>query len=332
MNPPTQRTAPPWRWPAEAIWEAVAPLLPGFSVEVLPRIDSTNTELMRRARAGRCEPVLLVAERQTAGRGRLGRSWHSAGPQPAGQGEGAGLPALTFSLGLPLAPVNWSGLSLAVGVSVAESLQPQLPAPGSRTPRVGLKWPNDLWLEGGSATGAGTHRKLGGILVETASMWGQPPGAGMDAGTGAAAGAGAAALRYVVVGVGLNVQNPVLDPAVALSVPPGSLQELALGGGEGGGETALDAPAALLRVAAPLVAMLQAFEGYGFEPMQPRFDRRDVLRGRSVQLSDGSSGTAHGVGADGALLVLTAAGTLQAVTSSDISVRPAGPAPALPGR
>ena len=332
MNPPAQRSALHWRWPAEAIWEAVAPQLPGFSVEVLHSTDSTNTELMRRARAGRCEPVLLVAERQTAGRGRLGRSWHSAGPQPAGQGEGAGLPALTFSLGLPLAPVNWSGLSLAVGVSVAESLQPQLPAPGSRTPRVGLKWPNDLWLEGGSATGAGTHRKLGGILVETASMWGQPPGAGMDAGTGAAAGAGAAALRYVVVGVGLNVQNPVLDPAVALSVPPGSLQELALGGGEGGGETALDAPAALLRVAAPLVAMLQAFEGYGFEPMQPRFDRRDVLRGRSVQLSDGSSGTAHGVGADGALLVLTAAGTLQAVTSSDISVRPAGPAPALPGR
>ena len=325
---PPRSGAPAWRWPAEAIWEAVAPQLPGFSVEVLPSTDSTNTELMRRARAGRCEPVLLVAERQTAGRGRLGRSWHSAGPQPAepGQGEarGAGLPALTFSLGLPLAPADWSGLSLAVGVSVAESLQPQLPAPGSRTPRVGLKWPNDLWLEGGSATGAGTHRKLGGILVETASMWGQPPGAGMDAGTGTAAGAGAAALRYVVVGVGLNVQNPVLDPAVALSVPPGSLQELALGGGEGGGETALDAPAALLRVAAPLVAMLQAFEGYGFEPMQPRFDRRDVLRGRSVQLSDGSSGTAHGVGADGALLVLTAAGTLQAVTSSDISVRPGG--------
>ena len=334
MNPPTQRTAPPWRWPAEAIWEAVAPLLPGFSVEVLPRIDSTNTELMRRARAGRCEPLLLVAERQTAGRGRLGRSWHSAGPQPpdTGRGEGAGLPALTFSLGLPLAPADWSGLSLAVGVSVAESLQPQLPAPGSRTPRVGLKWPNDLWLEGGgagagasgtasTAAGPGPYRKLGGILVETASMLGQSPGT-----------ATSAAQRYVVVGVGLNVHPPALDPALALSVPPGSLQELAGGGGEGGGETALDAPAALLRVAAPLVAMLQAFEGYGFEPMQPRFDRRDVLRGRSVQLSDGSSGTAHGVGADGALLVLTAAGTLQAVTSSDISVRPAGPAPALPGR
>lgn len=313
MSTATPRTAPAWRWPAEAVWQAVAPLLPGFTVEVLPRIDSTNTELMRRARAGRCEPTLLVAEQQTAGRGRLGRSWHSAGTDPGARGQRSddctepGLPALTFSLGLPLAPTSWSGLSLAVGVSVAESLQPQLPAPGSSTPRIGLKWPNDLWLEGGSGSSSFPHRKLGGILVETASMVGMP--------TPLAATAGAA-LRYVVVGVGLNVQTPVLDGAEqhALSVPPGSLQAL--------GEAALDAPAALLRVAAPLVAMLQAFEGYGFEPMQPRFDRRDVLRGRSVVLSDGSTGVAHGVGADGALLVLTAAG-MQAVTSSDISVRPA---------
>ena len=41
------------RWPAEAVWEAVAPLLPGFSVEILPILPSTNTALMERARAGR---------------------------------------------------------------------------------------------------------------------------------------------------------------------------------------------------------------------------------------------------------------------------------------
>lgn len=290
----------PIRWPAEAVWEAVAPLLPGFTVEVLPSIDSTNTELMRRARAGQTEPTLLVAEQQTAGRGRLGRVWQSD--------VGA---SLMLSLGLPMAPRDWSGLSLAVGVSVAESLQPTMPAPGSRTPRVGLKWPNDLWLEGADAgSGSVTYRKLGGILVETASMVGLPTGSGPAAG---------AALRYVVVGVGLNMEQPVLDAAMPPSVPPGNLQEL--------GDAALDAPAALLRVAAPLVAMLQAFEGYGFGPMQPRFDRRDVLQGRSVVLSDGTTGVAHGVGADGALLVMTAAG-MQAVTSSEVSVRPVGAAPA----
>jgi hypothetical protein len=73
-------------WFEDRIAAAVAPLLPGFTVEAVAEIDSTNTELMRRARAGRTEPVLLVAERQTAGRGRLGRPWQSArsrtNPQP----------------------------------------------------------------------------------------------------------------------------------------------------------------------------------------------------------------------------------------------------------
>ena len=274
----------PIRWPAEAVWEAVAPLLPGFTVEVLPSIDSTNTELMRRARAGQTEPTLLVAEQQTAGRGRLGRVWQSD--------VGA---SLMLSLGLPMAPRDWSGLSLAVGVSVAESLQPTLPPlePG-QPPRIGLKWPNDLWLSG--------DRKLGGILVETASF--VAPQAAQPATThGTAA-------RYVVVGIGINV---LPRSGEGMSMPPGSLQDV---------EPGLDAPAALLRIVPPLVAMLQGFEACGFAPVQPRFTARDVLQGRPVTLSDGQTGTAHGVGEDGALLVHTAQG-MQAVTSAEISVRPA---------
>lgn len=142
-------------WPAESIWEAVSPLLPGFTVEVLPEIGSTNTELMQRARLGRTEPTLLVAERQTAGRGRLGRPWKSA------VGD-----SLTFSLGLPMAPHEWSGLSLAVGLAVAESLHPD----------IGLKWPNDLWVG---------DRKLGGILIEAATAGGH---------------------SQVVVGIGINIR------------------------------------------------------------------------------------------------------------------------------
>ena len=274
----------PIRWPAEAVWEAVAPLLPGFTVEVLPSIDSTNTELMRRARAGQTEPTLLVAEQQTAGRGRLGRVWQSD--------VGA---SLMLSLGLPMAPRDWSGLSLAVGVSVAESLQPTLPPlePG-QPPRIGLKWPNDLWLSG--------DRKLGGILVETASF--VAPQAAQPATThGTAA-------RYVVVGIGINV---LPRSGEGMSMPPGCLQDV---------EPGLDAPAALLRIVPPLVAMLQGFEACGFAPVQPRFAARDVLQGRPVTLSDGQTGTAHGVGEDGTLLVHTAQG-MQAVTSAEISVRPA---------
>ena len=256
---------------AEAVWESVASLLPGFTVEVLPEIASTNTELMHRARAGQADPVLLVAERQTAGRGRLGRDWHS------GAGD-----ALTFSLGLPLAPASWSGLSLAVGVALAESLHPGLQ----------LKWPNDLWWQ---------QRKLGGILIETATT--VAPLAAAPAG-------GPHLARYAVIGVGLNL-TPRAD--AGLSTPPAALEELLPG---------VDAGALLLRVAAPLVAAVLAFGEHGFAPFQSRFNARDALRDRSVRLSDGTLGTAHGASEDGALLVHTAGG-MKPVTSAEVSVRPA---------
>ena len=256
-------------WPVAAVRQALAPLLPGLVVQVLPETASTNTELMERARAGLLAPVLLVAERQTAGRGRRGRSWESMPGR-----------SLTFSLGLPLAPVDWSGLSLAVGVGLAESLHP----------RIGLKWPNDLWLEG---------RKLAGILIETA-------GCGPDQ----SASAGSATLRYAVIGAGLNIAAP---GAAGLATAPAWLQELLPG---------IDAGQALLRLAAPLVRAVQAFERSGFAPFLSRFHDRDVLRGTAVALSDGEAGTARGVTATGALLVHTAGG-MKTVTSAEVSVRPA---------
>lgn len=173
----------PLRWPAEAIWEAAAPDLPGFTVEILPEIDSTNTELIRRARAGRFDPVLLVAEHQTAGRGRLGRDWHSG---TDASNASAARPSLTFSLGLPLAPRDWSGMSLTVGLSLVESLHPDLR----------LKWPNDVYFQG---------RKLAGVLIETVSM-AETPGA-----------------RYAVVGVGINLHPRLAD---GLATAPAWLQEL----------------------------------------------------------------------------------------------------------
>lgn len=266
--------APPIRWPAEAIWEGVEPDLAGFTVEVVPQLDSTNTELMRRARAGQLDPVLLVAEQQTAGRGRLGRQWHS-GAAPEAMGAGAASPSLTFSLGLPLAPQDWSGLSLAVGVSVAQSLHPDLR----------LKWPNDLWLH---------DRKLAGILIETVSL-GEHPG-----------------VRYAVVGIGINIRQ---REATGLSTPPAWLGEVLPG---------IDAPQALLRVAAPLVRTLKAFEQHGFLPFMARFNERDALGGLTVTLSDGLSGVAQGVDGSGALLVHTEQG-LKKVTSSEVSVRPVNP-------
>lgn len=259
---------------AENLWLAMVPALPGFTVEILPTVDSTNSELMRRARTGLMEPVLLAADEQTAGRGRMGKGWHSRPGQ-----------SLTFSLALPLAPANWSGLSLAVGVSLAESLHPD----------VKLKWPNDLWFQG---------RKLGGILVETAHM-----------------GQASAAQRLVVAGIGINIARPAaasLPPAAEgatgmAPVAPAGLAEICVG--QTAGET-------LERVAPALARDMQLFEARGFAVFAERFAQRDALAQSNIRLSDGTEGLACGVDTDGALQVRLTSGAILAVTSSEVGVRP----------
>lgn len=204
-------------WQAQALWRQLSPLLPGLDVEVRAQVGSTNSVLLARARGdedgcpphpGRrrsdLQPSLLVAERQTQGRGRLGRAWRSS------VGD-----SLTFSLALRLAPAaGWSGLSLAVGCALADALD----APAASAPRVWLKWPNDLWLRDAGAVGGG--RKLGGILIETTPVGGQ---------------------RLAVLGIGLNVRTATqavdpdlthgrasvdeIDPA---ATPPAVLSRVAL--------------------------------------------------------------------------------------------------------
>ena len=295
-------------WGAEALWEQLVPLLPGLSVEVLRSIGSTNTALLSRARVssdvevtsgdvqvrrsvesgafGRravdVAPCLLVAEHQTAGRGRLGRSWQS--------GSAAGA-SLTFSLGLPLKVDDWSGLSLAVGVGLCEAID-AIRVPGSNAPRLGLKWPNDLWLgepgEGG--------RKLGGLLIETVAAGSQ---------------------RFAVIGVGLNVEPFAAD---AITTGFACVQEL---------DPAITAPALLERIALPLVRSVREFADAGFEAaFATRFAERDLLAGKAVQTTGGEfpEGIARVVSAHGALLLQTPQG-MREVTSGEVSVRVA-PAPA----
>ncbi|HEY9066461.1 MAG TPA: biotin--[acetyl-CoA-carboxylase] ligase [Burkholderiaceae bacterium] len=295
-------------WGAEALWEQLAPLLPGLSVEVLRSVGSTNTALLSRARVssevvvtsgdvqvrrsvesgafGRrsvdVAPCLLVAEHQTAGRGRQGRSWQS--------GATAGA-SLTFSLGLPLQVDDWSGLSLAVGVGLCEAID-AIRVPASNAPRLGLKWPNDLWL--GAPGEAG--RKLGGLLIETVAAGTQ---------------------RFAVIGVGLNVEPFAAD---AITTGFACAQEL---------DPAITAPTLLERIALPLVRSIREFADVGFAAaFAARFAERDLLAGKVVQTTSGDvpEGIAQGVSAQGALLLQTPQG-LREVTSGEVSVRVA-PSPA----
>lgn len=142
-------TALSMEWPLAEIQAALQPHWPGLVAEALTEAGSTNTLLLERARSGQFAPALLVAEHQTAGRGRMGRTW------VARPGD-----TLTFSLALPLQRRDLSGLSLVVGVALARML-----GGGVR-----LKWPNDLWIQDEHSTAPGGWSKLGGILIEAVQM------------------------------------------------------------------------------------------------------------------------------------------------------------------
>jgi BirA family biotin operon repressor/biotin-[acetyl-CoA-carboxylase] ligase len=144
----------------------------GRAYEWLGSCASTNDLAAARAREGANEGLVIATEAQTAGRGRLGRTWHS----PAGQN-------LTLSILLrPARPAaEIPPVTLLAGAAVARALA----AMGLR-PR--LKWPNDVQLVVGDAgAGPGAVRKVAGILTEMASEGGR--------------------VGHVVVGLGLNVNT-----------------------------------------------------------------------------------------------------------------------------
>ena len=303
---PAPPPASPQHWGAEALWQQLEPLLPGLSVEVVARISSTNTALLERARvnisaideaaaelvqvrrsvesaafgrrAADVQPCLLVAEHQTGGRGRMGRVW-----------KAAPVASLTFSLSLPMNPPDWSGLSLAVGVALAEALDPRALGDAG-APRIGLKWPNDLWLMDTTPDGHRLGRKLGGVLIETVA---------------------AGSKRLAVIGIGINVQP--MHATTELNTGYGCVQEI---------DATLTAPATLARVALPLVKALIEFNRHGFGAFVDRFAARDLLRGRAITTTqaDVAEGIADGVSANGMLRVNTAAG-LREVGSGEVSVR-----------
>jgi BirA family biotin operon repressor/biotin-[acetyl-CoA-carboxylase] ligase len=300
-------------WNTEPLWRELSTLLPGLAIEVVARCESTNTVLVERARRasgladatpsrpgeleppisgpmplleatrhgrrqGDTQPVLLVAEQQTHGRGRWGRSWQSS-PEAS----------LTCSLALPFAPSDWSGLSLAIGVALADALDPAGPRDA---PWLGLKWPNDLMRV---EPGAQTARKMGGILIESVPV-GQR--------------------RMAVIGVGLNVAP---QPVVDLQNGFACLQEF---------EPDIDPPRALARIARPWLEAVLQFQREGFAPFKARFERRDCLRGRVVTttLDDLPQGVAEGIDGSGALLVRVGP-SLRTVGVGDVSIRASSESP-----
>ncbi len=277
-------------WRADTLRASLDGVLPGIGVQVLEHCDSTNTRLLDdcRVTAGQqLGPRLLVAEQQTHGRGRQGRAWVAQ--------RGA---SLTFSLALALHRDDVSGLSLAVGVALADALDEHALDDCRRVgaPRLMLKWPNDLWLlDAPHPTDSADPvpspgRKLGGVLIESVSRGAQ---------------------RWLVIGIGLNVLPLAVNDA---SSGVATLREM---------DAAASAPRALHSLAIPLALALRQFEAEGFAAFEARYRMRDLLFGRDV-IAGTLSGSARGVACNGALLVHCGSGAQQrthAIVSGEVSVR-----------
>lgn len=239
-------------------------------LEVLDEVASTNSWLLERAkrRAGRIEVVL--AEHQTAGRGRYSRIWHS--PPMTG---------LTFSMGYTFqrSPQNLSGLTLVIGVAVADALK-HLGAKGH-----GLKWPNDIMAGG---------RKLGGILTD--AMTGAGTSITMVCGVGMNIDLGAASNDDPIT----ELPKPITDLRSCMDEPP-SRNIVA---------------AALID---EMQRAVIRFEAEGIGPFLAAWNDYDWLRGRHVIVEMPDSvidGTADGIDSTGALRVLTEHGRRRVFTGT----------------
>ncbi|MGH7523274.1 MAG: biotin--[acetyl-CoA-carboxylase] ligase [Gemmatimonadales bacterium] len=224
-------------------------------------LPSTMEAAHALAQDGAPHGTAVVAEVQTLGRGTRGRAWSS--------GRGG----LWLSVvARPLRSDALEALSLRVGLAVAAALELACPA----LPRLGLKWPNDVQVDG---------RKLAGILCD--ARW------------------GAGQCLWVVVGLGVNVRNPIPPELQAKAIAIGTWDPV------------LDAATLAAPVAAAVA--LAAREAGPLSAAELRaYALRDVLEGARV--SEPVTGTAAGITSTGALRVRTDTGPFREILGGVVAV------------
>jgi BirA family biotin operon repressor/biotin-[acetyl-CoA-carboxylase] ligase len=233
------------------------------------KIDSTNRVALELAQEEEPEGTVILAEEQTAGRGRAGRAWHSE--------KAAGI-YVTLVLRPKLAPVQAPLLTMMAGLSARTAVQ------AVSGLEVDLKWPNDLLVNG---------KKVGGILTE---MMAEPN-----------------QVRYVIVGIGLNVNQekfPTELANVATSL-----------------RAASGKPQSRLEL---LVLLLREFENdynrflrEGSASIVERFEAvSSYARGKRVRVTSGDevfAGITAGLGPEGLLKVRREDGQVVTVIAGDVT-------------
>ena len=247
---------------ADEILHAVSGLKFGTPLHTYGRLGSTNVVAARLAEAGAPEGTLVTAEEQTRGRGRQGRSWHSP-------------PGVGVWMSLVLRPRcdagQAAGIPLAGALAVASALK------AATGVEVGLKWPNDVYMNG---------RKVAGVLGES-----------VVEGT---------SVRYAVLGLGINVN--LLEDQV-----PEDLRSIAgsLAMATGTSWNRVDIVASVLEA---LERRYYDYVQHGFGALSAEFKALSNLVGQPVELQLSNrtlSGTVLDLASDGSLLLTTESGPEQ---------------------
>ncbi len=237
-------------------------------------IDSTNNRARALATEGYPEGTIVVAEKQTAGRGRRGRNWYS----PDNQGI-----YVSFILrpALPLKEI--SRISLLVAVAVAETLETELNLPAR------IKWPNDILIN---------NKKIAGILSEAVTD--------------------TDGIEYIVIGIGLNINNQVQEF-------PDDFRTAATSA-----RAEYERPCSRIKV---LQGLLASFEQHYFNLLNGNFTQT-LEKGRQLSLAIGQKlrldtingfveGQAIDIDDNGFLLLRDQSGIIHTIMSGEITILPA---------
>jgi BirA family biotin operon repressor/biotin-[acetyl-CoA-carboxylase] ligase len=255
----------------------------GKPLHVLAVTGSTNDDAKAGAREGAPHGAVWLADTQSRGRGRQGRTWVSA------PGEN-----LLFSvlLRISCAPSRVPPLSLVCGLAVRDAVATALGAESRGEERVLVKWPNDVVIRDASSGDARRYRKVAGILVESALAGSR--------------------VEHVIVGIGVNVHTrnfPDDLESIATSIALESTR-------------APDRAELLADILAALDHDIEHVAHRGLGLVHGRLTAHDALYGRAVESEDGSlSGIASGIDPEGRLLVRRADGVMTKVVSGEVRLR-----------
>lgn len=256
---------------------------------ILERVNetrSTNDDLLERWRAGQLiDPVARIAHKQTAGKGRAGRTW-LATPEDS----------ICFSLAYPFkrTPAELTGLSLLVGLAVISGIAQacELSEDALHDAGLRLKWPNDLLLN---------NAKLGGILIEGGQAKPGEP-------------------TWMIVGVGLNLKHAEsIEASLQTGQKAGAIDQIL-----GTSKKLPDTEYLWLKLIASFENYFKHFEQQGFEFYQDQWSKWDAYKDQTVSISGAGKesiyGITKGVDKTGALL-LQQENNMITIHAGDVSLR-----------